>query len=245
MTLPDNDDVKTREDTEDDEVYYDGSSNVAYIFKSILWFITDVGINALIIIVLVFLMRHLVFSPFQVSGPSMCDTLNNFDGNCVHGNGEYIIVNKASYIDVFGWSLSEYERGDIVVFEPPGGDEGEFYIKRIIGLPGETVKLDDGNVYIYNDEYPDGIMLDEKYLNESNYGKTYAFDSGLDTFEVPEGMYFVMGDNRRASSDSRRCFGQSDCTSEDAFVSEDAIQGKGWLVLWPFDRLRVLDGYDY
>ncbi len=225
--------------SEEDGVCYDGSSNIGYVLKSIFWFITDVAINALIIIVLVFLMRHLIFSPFQVSGPSMCDTLNNFDGNCVHGNGEYIIVNKASYIDIFGWSLSEYERGDVIVFEPPGGEEGEFYIKRIIGLPGETIKLSDGNVYI------DDLMLDEKYLNESNYGKTYAFDVGLDSFEVPEGMYFVMGDNRRASSDSRRCFGQVDCTSEDAFVPEEAIQGKGWLVLWPFDRLRVLGKYDY
>jgi signal peptidase I len=233
------------DEDEVEDIEYDGSSKVGYAFKSILMFMVDVVINAVIIIALVFIIRHFIFSPFQVSGPSMCDTLNNFSGKCVHGNGEYIIVNKIPYIEISGWSISDYERGDIIVFVPPEGEEGEFFIKRIIGLPGETVKLVDGEVYIYNDEYTDGFKLDEKYLNESNYGKTYSFDTSLSEFEVPEGMYFVMGDNRRASSDSRRCFGLSDCTEESAFLDEDAIQGKGIVIIWPLDRIRLFGDYDY
>lgn len=228
-----------------DDVEYDGSSKVGYAFKGVLMFIMDVAINAVIIIVLVFVIRHFIFSPFQVSGPSMCDTLNNFNDKCVHGNGEYIIVNKIPYVEIFGWSLFDYERGDIIVFTPLEGEDGEFYIKRIIGLPGETVKFVDGEVYIYNDEYPEGFKLDEKYLNESNYGKTYAVDTSLSEFVVPDDMYFVMGDNRRASSDSRRCFGDSDCTEETAFLDEDAIQGKGLVIVWPIDRARLIENYDY
>ncbi|OIP80487.1 signal peptidase I [Candidatus Peregrinibacteria bacterium CG22_combo_CG10-13_8_21_14_all_44_10] len=228
-----------------DEVYYDGSSKLAYVAKSTLWFFVDVAINAAIIIALVFIIRGVIFSPFQVSGPSMCDTLNNFSDNCVHGNGEYIIVNKFSYFSFFGWSFSDYERGDIIVFHPPEGDDGEFYIKRIIGLPGETVELIDGEVYIYNEDYPDGFKLDEQYLNEGNYGKTYPFTTTLTEFYVEDGTYFVMGDNRRASSDSRRCFGNVDCNAELALLDRDLIQGKGWLILWPLDRLRILPSYDY
>jgi len=163
----------------------------------------------------------------------------------VHGNGEYIIVNKFSYFDFFGWSVSDYERGDIVVFIPPEGDEGEYFIKRIVGLPGETVELLDGEVYVYNDEYPDGFKLDEQYLNESNYGKTYPFTTTLTEFYVEEETYFVMGDNRRASSDSRRCFGNVDCDEEKALLDEELIEGKGWLVLWPLDRMRILKDYEY
>lgn len=233
------------EKKDEDKVLYDGSSSIVYTFKSVLWFIVDVLINAAIIIALVVLIRHFIFSPFQVSGPSMCDTLNNFNDTCVHGDGEYIIVNKLSYYEVFGFSVSEYDRGDIIVFTPPGCEKGEYYIKRIIGLPGETVQLDDGDVYVYNDEYPDGFKLDEQYLNESNYGKTYPFKASLNEFVVPEDTYFVMGDNRRASSDSRRCFGDPDCTEETAFLDETLIQGKGWLILWPLDRLRTLGDYDY
>lgn len=232
-------------DDRDDEVEYDGSSKVGYVFKSILMFLVDVAINAVIIIVLVFIIRHFIFSPFQVSGPSMCDTLNNFNGKCVHGNGEYIIVNKIPYVEIFGWSLFDYERGDVIVFTPPEGEDGEFFIKRVVGLPGETIKFVDGEVYIYNGEYPDGFKLDEKYLNESNYGKTYAFDTSLSEFVVPEGEYFVMGDNRRASSDSRRCFGDSDCTEETAFLGKDLIQGKGLVIVWPIDRFRLISNYDY
>lgn len=229
----------------DDDAIYDGSFTIAYTFRSILWFIVDVFINAVIIIVLVAVIRHFIFSPFQVSGPSMCDTLNNFNDKCVHGNGEYIIVNKMAYYEIFGWSISDYDRGDIVVFVPPEGDEGDYFIKRVIGLPGETLELVDGEVYIYNEEHPDGFKLDEQYLNESNYGKTYAFTDSLTKFEVPEDTFFVMGDNRRASSDSRRCFGLSDCEEDLAFLDRDLIEGKGWLVLWPLDRIRLIGGYEY
>ena len=232
-------------ESDEDDIKYDGFSKITYTLKSFLWFLVDVLINAVIIVVLVAVIRHFIFSPFQVSGPSMCDTLNNFNDTCVHGNGEYIIVNKILYYEVFGVSIIDYDRGDIVVFVPPEGDDGDYFIKRIIGLPGETLKIENEEIYIYNEEYPDGLKLDEQYLNESNYGKTTPFSDDLTEFEVPEDMYFVMGDNRRASSDSRRCFGLSNCTTEDAFLDRDLIEGKGIMVLWPLDRMRFLGGYDY
>ncbi len=223
----------------DDDVTYDGSSKLGYMLKNAVRFFVDVGLNVVVIIVLFWFVRGFVFSPFQVSGPSMCDTLNYFNGSCVHGNGEYMIVNKLSYVDIFGWSLSDYERGDIVVFSPPEASDGEYYVKRVIGLPGETVLLKDGDVYV------DGEKLEEQYLNESNYGKTYPSTTSLDEFLVPEGSYFVLGDNRRASSDSRRCLGMSDCEHDDAFLPENLIEGKGLVVLWPISKLRMIEDYEY
>lgn len=216
-------------------------------WKTALLFILDVFLNAVVLIALVVLIRNFLISPFQVHGPSMCDTLNNINGRCIRGNGEYLILNKANYLDFGYFKIGEPERGDIIVFHPPDGDEGEFYIKRIIGLPGETVKLIDGFVYIFNEEYPDGWLLDESsYLNETNYGKTYPFQKQLYEFEVPKDDYFMLGDNRRVSSDSRRCFEQIGCNSKNSpYLSKDLIEGKAWIVLWPLNQIRILEKVDY
>ena len=101
----------------------------------------------------------------------MCDTFNYFDGSCNTGYGEYIIVNKFGYQNFLGWQVGLPQRGDVIVFHPPHNDT-EFFIKRIIGLPGETVKIIDNKIFIFNSEFPDGFELDEIYLNARNEDNT-------------------------------------------------------------------------
>lgn len=125
--------------------------------------------------------RMFVFQPFIVSGESMYPTFNNAD---------YLIIDELSY------RFHTPERGDVVVFRYPN-DPSRFFIKRIIGLPGETVVFKDRSVYIKNIDHPDGMKLDEPYLTQITI-------PGENT-EVPviDDHYFVMGDNRGFSSDSR------------------------------------------
>lgn len=118
---------------------------------------------------------------------------------------------------IFGLRLaylfSEPERGDVVMFDYPD-DESVLYVKRIIGLPGETVEITDGKVYIWNDETgADKTLLEEDYLKEEPTG-TYGI------FEVPEDCYFMLGDNRNNSWDSRKW--------DNKYVTRDKIQCKAW-----------------
>lgn len=210
----------------------------------------DVVLNIVIIVALVFLIRTFVISPFQVSGPSMCDTLNYIDGQCQRNFGEYLIVNKFTYQNFLGWQIGLPQRGDIVVFHPPRNDN-EFFIKRIIGLPGETVKLKGGDVYIYNKEHPEGFVLDEQYLNSVNSGNTHPYRDDLTIFEIPQGNYIVFGDNRIASSDSRSCFketpGGQPCKQGEAspYLPLDHIEGKAWIILWPLSKISLVQNPAY
>lgn len=212
--------------------------------KVLLWFL-DLGINVAIIFGLVVVIQKWLIAPFDVSGASMCDTLNLIDGECITGQGEKIIINEAAY--VFG----NPDRGDIVVFTPPGDINEKYYIKRVIGLPGETVEIKDGFIHISSEE--NGITsmkLDEKYLNEENKGNTEAYARELSVFEIPENHYFLLGDNRRSSTDSRSCF-ESTITktcrenNENAFVPRENIRGKTWIVWWPISNLRIISHKEY
>ncbi len=122
--------------------------------------------------------------------------------------------------------FSDPQRGDIILFDYPH-DTDVIYVKRIIGLPGETVTIIDGKVYIDDNETP----LEEPYINGKMHEKYYC--SGV----IPDGCYFVMGDNRNRSADSR----------EWGFVPEDLIEAKAWMRFWPnitfFDHARYsIDG---
>lgn len=157
------------------------------------------NIILILIAVAVFVGLRLSIQTYIVYGPSMEPTF--------HAN-EWIIVNKLAY------KFGEPQRGDVIVFDPPVASEKP-YIKRIIGLPGETVEIKPGQVFIHK---TDGstILLDEPYIKE-------AFPTTYTSKTVPENEYFVMGDNRNNSTDSRNGW----------FVSRDEIIGKDWIVIWP------------
>ena len=213
--------------------------------KASFIFALDILLNLIIIGAMVLVIRTFLISPFQVFGPSMCDTLNNLSGSCEHGYGEYIIVNKAVYQNLLGWQVGLPKRGDIIVFRPPQNKD-EFFIKRVIGLPGETVQIKNGAVNIINKENPTGFTLQEAYLNSDNKDNTHAIYNDKTIFEVPNGSYFVMGDNRVQSSDSRSCFKESPtsggCGNADntPFLPLGNIEGKAWVVLWPLNKISIL-----
>ncbi len=141
---------------------------------------------ALVIIVPI---RYFVFQPFIVSGSSMEPNFHD---------GQYLIIDELSYY------FRKPERGEVVVMRNPR-NEKQYFIKRIIGLPGEKVKLENGRVTIINAKYPQGMTLDEDYL--ANQGLTYEQDitivGGNKILTLRSDEYFMLGDNRGASSDSR------------------------------------------
>ena len=165
---------------------------------------------ALIIILPV---RYFLVQPFFVKGDSMEPNFSN---------GQYLLIDEISY------RLDDPERGDVVVFRAPRSGS-TFYIKRIIGLPGETVEVNDGNILVTNEHFPSGVELEEDYL-PSNL-KT----PGSTTVILDEDEYFVLGDNRGQSSDSR-IFGG---------VPDDHIVGRAWIRGWPVASAGSITGPEY
>ncbi len=130
---------------------------------------------------------------------------------------EYLIIDEITY------RFHEPQRGDIIVFRYPRNPQ-EYFIKRLIGLPGETIQIKDGHVYIFNKDNPGGFMLSEDYLPDNN-----ETEGSGEKIKLGENEYFVLGDNRRASKDSRY-FGPLD---------RSFITGRVFFRGWPFDRLQV------
>jgi len=208
--------------------------------KKLLNYILDIIINGIIIVGLVLIVRTFLISPFQVSGQSMCNTLNYVNGFCLsqESTGEYIIIDKISY------RFNNPVRGDVIVFRPPVHPD-EYYVKRIIGLPGEKIQIKQGKVWIINDKFKSGYFLNEPYLNEINLDHTFTDSRVKDfVFEVPENSYFVLGDNRNGSSDSRH-WRDPVTGNPTPYVTHNSIDGKVWLVLWPFKNIRVIKGNQY
>ncbi|MFA6024667.1 MAG: signal peptidase I [Candidatus Gracilibacteria bacterium] len=208
-------------------------------------FLLDILVDTVIVAVLVVIIRLFLFAPFQVHGQSMCNTFNDYDGECISGDGEYVLTSRLSTWNLFGWSPSTIERGDIIIFKAPYSEDGDFYIKRVIGLPGDQVKVEDGLVSVLDE---DGVYieLDEPYLSEENQGNTQAFHTSSEVFSVPDGAYFVLGDNRTRSNDSRRCFQQTGCTAKTSpYLIEDFIEGEVKMVLFPLSHVRFVKDFDY
>lgn len=162
----------------------------------------------LIALAIVIPIRAFIAQPFKVSGASMVPTFHD---------REYLIVDEISY------RFNEPKRGDVIVFHPPQ-DPGTYYIKRIIGLPGETVKIDGPNVLIINKENPNGILLTEPYIS-AHTNNNITSVQGTDE-------YFVMGDNRPYSSDSRT-WGK---------LPKKNIVGRTFLRLYPFNEMSAFPG---
>jgi signal peptidase I len=213
--------------------------------KFLRTFCKDVLADVIIVLVMVLFIRHFIFAPFRVSGPSMCNTFNVYNGECFYGEGEFVITSRLSTWSVFGWSPGNIKRGDILIFKAPYNERGDSYIKRVIGLPGDEVKVEDGYVYIKN-ETGEFQQLSEPYLSEENLGNTNPYRSNSETYLVPEGQYFMLGDNRLRSNDSRRCFSEGSCTDgKSPFLESDFIQGEVKFVLFPFSHFRFVQKASY
>lgn len=160
--------------------------------------------NAVFIIIalaFVLLIRSFVFQPFLVRGDSMVPNFHS---------GDYLIVDELSYR-----LLGDPSRGEVIVFKFPG-DISQKYIKRVVGLPGERVEIKEGKVYISSNGEP--VLLEERYLDPQE--RTEGFVSLL----LKDEEYFVMGDNREFSSDSRRW----------GVLPREDIIGKALLRVFPF-----------
>lgn len=161
-----------------------------------------------IALLIVIPVRVLIAEPFVVSGASMVPTFQN---------GNYLIIDKLSY------KFTNPKRNDVVIFRYPN-DKTKFFIKRIIGLPNETVDIKGSTVTISNTENSVGFVLDEPYVENIANNTTHL--------ELKNDEYFVMGDNRSGSSDSRYW----------GAVKKDLLAGRAFLRLLPVNKLNLLPG---
>ena len=172
-------------------------------------FIGEVIRFSLIALLVVLPIRLFIAQPFIVSGASMEATFST---------GEYLIVDQLTY------HFEDPERGDVIVFRYPR-DPSKFFIKRVIGIPGDTVSIDGDRVTISNNEHRDGVVLEESYVLAMNSDTTLTESLGGEE-------YFVMGDNRDASSDSRMW----------GVLQRDKIIGRAFFRLFPLTEISILPG---
>ncbi|MFH1315545.1 MAG: signal peptidase I [Candidatus Uhrbacteria bacterium] len=175
-------------------------------------FILEVVQIVIISAAIIIPIRYFLIQPFYVKGASMEPS---------YYDHEYLIIDEITY------RFNQPERGQVVVFRYPL-DQSQFFIKRVIGLPGETVEVSDGAVTIFNIDNPGGVVLDEEYLNN-----TQTFGKKRVALNADE--YFVLGDNRDESLDSRR-FGP---------IRESDIVGRVWIRGLPLSRLGMFEPPEY
>ena len=165
-------------------------------------------------LVLFWVIQSFVAQPFQVQQVSMLNTIRD---------GQFVLVDRLTP------RLDPYHRGDIIVFRPPNGIRespgGEPFIKRVIGVAGDTVELRRGTVYV------DGVALDEPYVFEvDGAAQPTRTENGETSWTIEPGQLFVMGDHREASDDSRS-FGP---------IQVSDVIGRAWLRYWPLDSFGIL-----
>ena len=193
--------------------------------RALIWEV----VQTVLLTVAIFLSVRLVVQNFRVEGASMDPTLHS---------GQFLLINKVAYARVDGTPVEQIvppkngktslhylfggpSRGDIIVFRAPGQGDKDF-IKRVIGLPGDTVQIKDGRVIV------NGVQLDEPYIvHKASYD--------MESKRVPSDQFFVLGDNRPNSSDSH-VFG---------FISADSIIGRAWVSYWPPDLWGILQPAAY
>ena len=178
-------------------------------FFVFIWEVLKIVIIALLIVVPI---RYFLFQPFFVRGQSMEP---NFE------NGDYLIIDEISY------RFGSPQRGEVVVFQYPQ-NPSQRYIKRIVGLPGETVEVEDGKVVIFN-------LEGSQILDESNYLPVSCQTPGDVRVSLNEDEYFVLGDNRASSADSRS-WGD---------LPRENIVGRVLFRAWPFTALAKFEAPAY
>ncbi len=168
---------------------------------------------AVIAVGAVFIVRTFLVQPFLVSGTSMVPTFSN---------GDYVLTDELTY------RIRPPERGEVVVFHDVS-DQSTYLIKRIIGLPGERVVIKNNTVTIYNQQHPNGFMLDESYLPKG------TVTSGNEDVTLSSSTYFMMGDNRAVSYDSR---------SWGPLPASDIV-GLVRFRLWPLGAIQIFSAPHY
>lgn len=183
------------------------------MFKKLGSFILEL-LQVVIFAISIFLFVYLlILQPHKIKGASMEPNFHD---------GEYLLTDKVSY------RLGEPARGDVVVFKAPPTYKDEF-IKRIIGLPGEQVTIKEGKIYI------DGRQLNEDYLPKNTKIAPGRYLSEGQTITVPAGSYFVLGDNRDHSLDSRNI----------GPIERQYITGRAWLIYWPISKVGTVSTPTY
>ena len=189
-----------------------GTEKVASVFASVGQFLLSFLETIVVALVISIVLYLFIMTPHEVIGSSMYPT---------YKDGEYLMANKVLY------KFSEPKRGDVIIFKY---SDTQDFIKRVIGLPGDQVMLKDGYIYI------NGTKLDESgYLDSSIYSNGGEYLHEGETITVPDGQYFVCGDNRQHSSDSRT-FGP---------IEKANIKGKAWIVYFPFSNFRLAEHESY
>lgn len=177
--------------------------------KSFLYSLWEIFEIVLVVVITVLIIRNFLIQPFLVSGASMEPNFSS---------GDYLLIDAVSY------RFRQPERGEVVVFHYPG-NKGAFYIKRIISLPGERLIINDGAITIFDKDYPQGFVLEESYLPAT------LETSGKKEVILKENEYFVLGDNRNYSFDSRSW----------GTLQKTEIVGLVRLRLWPFNKVMAVE----
>lgn len=201
-----NHDFRSGNDSEKNEENYSKTSEVwAFIWETVKL----VAISLAIIIPI----RYYLVQPFFVKGASM---ENNFH------DGDYLLIDEISY------RFENPSRGDVIVFRYPE-NPSQFFIKRIIGLPGETIEIKNNSVVIYNGEFTKGLTLEEDYLSSGQR------TDGTFLVKLEGNEYYVLGDNRLQSSDSRRW----------GTLDRKFITGRAFFRLWPLNNITKVSAVNY
>lgn len=174
-------------------------------------FIGETAKIVMVSLLIILPIRYFIVQPFFVRGDSMAPNFHNSD---------YLIIDEISY------RFENPGRGEVVVFRFPQ-DKSQYYIKRIVGLPEETLEIKNGQVVISNKDNPAGYVLSEPYLDQNTVGDM--------KIKLDENEYFVLGDNRNASSDSRR-WGP---------LAKHLIIGRAWLRMWPVNAAQAFKAPTY
>jgi signal peptidase I len=186
-----------------------------WFLKEIIDFLKDL----VIIVVIVVIIRTFIAMPFQISGQSMYPS---------YYDKEFMIVDRLSY------RFWQPKRWDVVVFKPHVSEEKEYFLKRVIWVPWDIVKIENGLVSVKPNGGNDFIVLNEGYLNEENKWYTFVWISKTEKiYDLWEWDYFVLWDNRNHSTDSRECF--SNCAWRSGFITKSDIVWKVFLDLWYFN----------